>query len=286
LAERKRLEDKELRQYWQQLSKTFPSRNDAGLGLVCYARMPASFNSFINHFQQRAYRKLAAGLHMDSGVALDLGTGIGRWLPRLERMGASRVIGVDLDRLRLDIALGRRTGNANLVQMPVEKLAFQTGTVNIVNCVTVLQHLPDDAKRAAIREVSRTLRPGGWFILFELIATGDQAAHVFPWPAQRWIEECELAGMTLVRQVGDQFLPLFRLPGLFRPEWMIGGSSTDAFIGGAARDGRAAGKLVRVGLLWAATLVSYPLEYASALLCPPRVARINGFLFTRSADDA
>ena len=282
MAERKRLEDEELRQYWQELSRTFPSRNDAGLGLVCYARMPASFNSFIDHFQQRAFRKLTAGLHIDSGVALDLGTGIGRWLPQLARMGASRVIGVDLDRLRLDIARGKRMGNANLIQMPVEKLAFQTGTVDIVNCVTVLQHLPDDAKRTAIREVSRTLRPGGWFVLFELIATGDQAAHVFPWPAERWIEECELAGMKLVRQVGDQFLPLFRLPGLFRPEWMIGGSSTDAFIGSSAGGGRGAGKRIRLGLLWAATLASYPLEYASALLSPHRVARINGFLFTKS----
>jgi SAM-dependent methyltransferase len=244
--------------------------------------MPAFFNSFIDRFQQRAFRKLTASLRIDSGVALDLGTGIGRWLSQLQRMGASRVIGVDLERLRLDIARDRPAAKADLIQMSVETLALQTGTVDLVNCVTVLQHLPDETKRTAIREVSRVLRPGGWFILFELIATTDQAAHVFPWPAARWIEECELAGMTLDRAVGDQFLPLFRLPGVFRPEWMIGGSSADTFVGSVAGDRRPALKFVRLRLLRAATLASYPLEYAAAFLLPPRAARINGFLFTKA----
>jgi predicted SAM-dependent methyltransferase len=47
--------------------------------------------------------------------------------------------------------------------MDITRLAFPDGTFDAVLCSHVLEHIPDDA--AAIREIRRVLRPGGWALL-------------------------------------------------------------------------------------------------------------------------
>ncbi len=49
------------------------------------------------------------------------------------------------------------------VQMDITRLAIPTGTFDAILCSHVLEHIPDDG--AAMRELYRVLRPGGWAIL-------------------------------------------------------------------------------------------------------------------------
>ena len=50
-----------------------------------------------------------------------------------------------------------------MVQADLTRLSFADGTFDVVLASNVLEHIPDD--RAAMGEVRRVLRPGGWAML-------------------------------------------------------------------------------------------------------------------------
>lgn len=71
--------------------------------------------------------------------------------PVLQRLEPSRLIGIDFD----PAADGRRVDlQASLTQLPLP-----AGTVDLLLCFHVLEHVPDDV--AAMREVARVLTPNG-----------------------------------------------------------------------------------------------------------------------------
>lgn len=88
---------------------------------------------------------------------LDAGAGTGRNLERYARLGRAEgvepsQIGVDFCRERgLDVRLGR-----------LETLPFEDGRFDLVCATDVLEHIPDDG--AALRELRRAARPGGWLV--------------------------------------------------------------------------------------------------------------------------
>jgi SAM-dependent methyltransferase len=49
------------------------------------------------------------------------------------------------------------------LRMDITRLALREAAVDAILCVHVLEHIPDD--RAALGELYRVLRPGGWAIL-------------------------------------------------------------------------------------------------------------------------
>ena len=59
----------------------------------------------------------------------------------------------------MDISGARRP----TIQGDLARLAFADGSFDAIYCSHVLEHVPDD--RAAMRELRRILRPGGWAIL-------------------------------------------------------------------------------------------------------------------------
>ena len=90
---------------------------------------------------------------------LDVGCGTGTMLAYLSAFG--RVQGVDVDeeavgycheRGLLDVSLGEAA-----------KLPFPEGTFDLVTALDVVEHLDDDA--AALREMRRVLRPGGYLLV-------------------------------------------------------------------------------------------------------------------------
>ena len=90
---------------------------------------------------------------------LDAGCGSGRTLDLLARFGVAS--GVDLSSVA--VAAARRRGHPDVEQAPVESLPFDDATFDIVTCLDVIEHTPDD--QATLSELCRVTRPGGLLLV-------------------------------------------------------------------------------------------------------------------------
>jgi SAM-dependent methyltransferase len=62
----------------------------------------------------------------------------------------------------------------------IEQLPFEDGTFDLITCLDVIEHTPDD--RAALRELRRVAKPGGWALVTvpayqALWSSHDEANH-------------------------------------------------------------------------------------------------------------
>lgn len=91
-------------------------------------------------------------------LLLDAGCGSGRTLDELCHYGAASGADISLDA----VAHARRRGH-NVHHARVEELPFRAQTFDVVTCLDVVEHTPDD--RETLVELHRVLRPGGFLIL-------------------------------------------------------------------------------------------------------------------------
>ncbi|MCA0432885.1 MAG: methyltransferase domain-containing protein [Proteobacteria bacterium] len=112
--------------------------------------------------------RLLAGADIKNKAVLDIGCGAGGIDVLLAKVyGAAYVTGIDVEdtvianaRKRVQEAgVGDRVGFVKVAPGP---LPFPPGTFDIVFSKDSIVHIPD--KHALMREVSRVLKPGGWFI--------------------------------------------------------------------------------------------------------------------------
>jgi len=93
---------------------------------------------------------------------VDIGCGTGGTIKVLSsRLGIERLVGLDRSREAVALAAvrtGRPIMNASATLLP-----FATSSVDACLMLDVLEHIPDDA--AALMEVHRVLRPGGFLVL-------------------------------------------------------------------------------------------------------------------------
>lgn len=216
----------------------------------------------------------------ESVRTLDIGTGVGRWGRWFASFSNAHVIGIDIDQLRLRWAEARGNHRADYCVMSVDCLAFRDGAFDVVNCVTVLQHVDHDTKHKAVTEMARVLKPGGQAIVFELIDEADDAPHVFPWSRDAWIREFRANGLTPVRTVGDQYTPLLRL-ALAAFKRLRGSRSRQTIDAIKKTKDRSVDQHLYLALLRVLVMLSHPLEELCSTLLPPRFARINGYLLRK-----
>ena len=106
---------------------------------------------------------------------LDVGCGAGKWVNLFAEMGFETV-GIDSSPWMIRLAKSRvKTNLRNKVKfyvMNVAELKFPSDSYDMVNCVTVLQHIFDDAQwKSAIHEMVRVTRPCGYILVFEAAPT-------------------------------------------------------------------------------------------------------------------
>jgi SAM-dependent methyltransferase len=89
---------------------------------------------------------------------LDAGCGSGRTLDDLAARG--RVSGVDTSPLAA--AAARERGHADIHVSRIEDLPFEDGRFDLVTCLDVIEHTPDD--RESLAELLRVTRPGGLLV--------------------------------------------------------------------------------------------------------------------------
>jgi SAM-dependent methyltransferase len=119
-----------------------------------------------DHFWFRGFRRFMAPLI--AGVAagrridiLDCGCGTGHNLKMLRQYG--RAYGIDLTWAGLQYARSR--GDKKVARATVSALPVPDARFDLVTSFDVLYGLPDDVEQAAIVEMARVLRPGGWAIV-------------------------------------------------------------------------------------------------------------------------
>jgi SAM-dependent methyltransferase len=110
-----------------------------------------------SHFWFAGRRALVRRLldqHLEGGrvpAALDVGCGTGSFLPVLESY-ADSVVGLD--------PLGGE--DTRIVVGDAERLPFDAGSFELATALDVLEHVDD---RAALRELARVVRTGGWVVV-------------------------------------------------------------------------------------------------------------------------
>jgi SAM-dependent methyltransferase len=109
--------------------------------------------------RRRVLRAVLDGLALPAGCRiLDAGCGSGRTLDDLAAYG--RVWGVDLSAAA--VAATARRGHQVRVGA-LEELPFLDGAFDLVTCLDVVEHTPDD--RRTLRELRRVARPGGALVI-------------------------------------------------------------------------------------------------------------------------
>ena len=119
-----------------------------------------------SHFWFRGFRQYMqpALARAVAGVAqpkiLDCGCGTGSNLAMLAPFGSA--MGFDLTRIGTEFAKahGHRVAQASIAQIP-----FRSASFDLVTSFDVFQVLPDDVEPAAVKEMSRVLKPGGRMLL-------------------------------------------------------------------------------------------------------------------------
>jgi SAM-dependent methyltransferase len=113
---------------------------------------------------------LAAGDVRRGDTCVDVGSGTGTMTRRLARLAGpdARVLGVEPNGMLREVARARSTAlgvETEFCQGLATEIPLPDGSVDVVWCERVLQHVPDP--QAAIREFARVLRPGGRALLLD-----------------------------------------------------------------------------------------------------------------------
>jgi SAM-dependent methyltransferase len=90
---------------------------------------------------------------------LDAGCGSGRMLEELAAYGT--VSGIELDPDAAAFAASRGVGEVKVGRL--EELPWEGGTFDLITCLDVVEHTPDD--RRTLAELRRVSKPGGWLLV-------------------------------------------------------------------------------------------------------------------------
>src|SRR3954452_4427329 len=137
-----------------------------------YTRLPrvedAEFEAMLaledRHWWYRGRRRIVRaaidGAGLRSGARLlDAGSGSGRTLDEPGAYGS--VAGIEQTPSAVEAA--RHRGHAEVSQAAIEAIPPPDASFDLVTCLDVLEHTPDDAR--SLRELRRVTRPGGALVL-------------------------------------------------------------------------------------------------------------------------
>lgn len=129
------------------------------------------------HADASALAELVALVSPQGGLVVDVGTGAGHMAFAVAPY-VDQVVATDPTQAMLDVtsAEASRRGMTNLSTRLAfaEELPFGDGSVDGITCRVAAHHFR--SVETFLDEVSRCLRPGGWFLLVDTVSPEDDAA--------------------------------------------------------------------------------------------------------------
>lgn len=282
-------------------------KDDLGLDVVGVTGMPLAYNVFLHRLNVISVRRMLKGYaSLEGKRVLDIGCGTGRWSQYFHGLGA-RVTGIDVSRDLLEDNKKRIQG-IEFLEMSACRLDFPDNTFDLVNSVTVLQHIPYEIQAKALDEICRVLKPGGSALIVEGTREDETLVYKYSFPhsTRGWIAQFTSRSFRLIRHekntnpfllnsyfsMRDRALKSIKqslgekTADLSDP---LDTSSYDAIsrdrkYGEAHKKHLAARKLYRVcnnGCIVFLTWLSYPVEYANSLLFKYYPTSNGAFLFRK-----
>jgi len=117
--------------------------------------------------QKKMWRKAYAPLMEDVRGAkriLDFGCGGGEFLEFLGDQTTGDLVGTDISPSQLALARTRLESRKNVSLRTLEELSREA-PFDLVFCLHVIEHIPDDQLPGFVRELCRPLRPGGKLVI-------------------------------------------------------------------------------------------------------------------------
>lgn len=165
------------------------------------------------HTEERVIRPLLDSLNLVNAVILDAGCGTGRYMQQLLEKGPRNLVGFDFSFRMLDIARRKfaSAGSPCLVNASFRKLPFRSGRFDLILSTLAVDHTPGLA--GTVRELTRTLKPGGTIILSCFHPFGfltgwkrtftarleTYAVRYIPYSVADYLNAFTSAGLTLVK---------------------------------------------------------------------------------------
>lgn len=271
-----------MRSFYQEVHREAIARNADDLEPVIHPGASGALNRFENFAHRLGMKRVLGFLRRKRGTlararVLDLGCGRGRWVKAYAAEGA-HVTGVDVSPDAVELLRRQLSGHVFLCQ-DLAAMEVQPETFDVVNSVTVLQHLPPESQAEALARAARSLRPGGYFALSENTSDFD-AAWVFPHTRCEWVKMVESTGLQLCAVWGSNFDVLQRLA-----RWALGatGLHRTASMEEVLHHNEPSHSPVRLRFQAALSFLSYPIE----LLCSwiPLVTPTHSvFVFQKPAE--
>jgi ubiquinone/menaquinone biosynthesis C-methylase UbiE len=129
-------------------------------------------------------------------LVLDVGCGIGFWIIEFSKRGYKHITACDLTEKAVEIAKKRCEVygvEAKITVGNAEKLEFEDGSMDHINCQGVIHHTPNT--EACIREFTRVLRDGGT----ASISVYYKNIFLRSWPLFKWLSHLlHLLGFKLI----------------------------------------------------------------------------------------
>jgi SAM-dependent methyltransferase len=179
----------------------------------------AGLSSYLEELSRSEFflRIAACALDMMSPMAglnvLEVGCGNGVFLPRLAKAVGTRGSVVGIDHSDTFIAESKARVDATgfgarvtVQQADAYRLPFSAATFDAAHCERVLMHLDDPS--AALAEMKRVVRPGGWIVAVEPDWAGLRIDHVDPEGLHLLLVRARRSrqpdmGITLYRRMGE-----------------------------------------------------------------------------------
>jgi len=133
-----------------------------------HIRITGEEPEYFTEYKIRDLKRVSSELKLLPGNILDFGTGVGNSIPFLVKyFKEAKIHGVDVSEKSLAIARNRFGSLAEFSSFDGEFLPYTNELFDIAFAACVFHHIPLKKHLHLIQEISRTLKSGGIFMIYE-----------------------------------------------------------------------------------------------------------------------